>query len=192
MQDGDNTKACCISPCRCIYSELIPPKELVFEVLIQNAHILFEEHPDPSLPILSSHVSDIGRTYGSLDQSPEFSRSAELQALSPLLGFPSSQTLMEDVETAEEDKGTQGAGGTEVVEVLSNNTPQDVQVNVLSPQAMPTSVAEWRLQVRQSGEHPQPGLTTPQSPPETVLSSTSDFSLSSATSLQTATGLFSL
>ncbi len=167
-----------------IFPNSFPPKGPVFEVLIQNAHILFEEHSDPSLPVLSSHVSDTSTTstltYSSLDQGPEFSLSAELQAPSPLLGFPSSQTLMEDVETTEGE----GAGGTKVVEVLSNNTPQDV--NVVSP--MPTSVAERRLQVRHLGEHPQPALTIPQSPPVSVLSITSDFTFSSATSLQTAMG----
>jgi len=137
MQGGVNRKACCINSCQCNVSELIPPKALVFEVLIQNAHILFEEHLDPSPPVLSSHVPD-----------------------------------------------TQGAGGTKVVEVSSNNRPQGVH-------HMITSVAEWRLQVSQPEEHPQPRLAIPQRPPETVLSSTSDFTLSSATSLQTAMGPFS-
>jgi hypothetical protein len=50
------------------------------------------------------------------------------------------------------------------------------------------SVAEWRL--RQS-RLPPDALTIPQSPPESVLSSLSDFPLSSATSLQSRMGRFS-
>ena len=55
-------------------------------------------------------------------------------------------------------------------------------------QASPSSLAEWRLQVP-SQLRLQPELPTlPQSPPESVLSSNSDFPLSSATSLQTRMG----
>jgi hypothetical protein len=68
--------------------------------------------------------------------------------------------------------------GTEAVEpeALANSPPPEV-VSVL-----PTSVTEWRL--RQSQLPPQPeAVTTPQSPPESVLSSTSDLALSSVMSL---------
>jgi hypothetical protein len=52
----------------------------------------------------------------------------------------------------------------------------------------PTSVAEWRVRAPQSQ---LAALTVPQSPPETVLPSTLDFLLSSATSLQTRMGRLS-
>ncbi|KAH8989386.1 hypothetical protein EDB86DRAFT_3081124 [Lactarius hatsudake] len=105
--------------------------------------------------------------------------------LSPLLGLPSSQTLTEGVETTTQEQAIQEAGGTKAVETLPDSTP----ANVVS--VPPTSVAEWRF--RQSlllPPHPEP-LTIPQSPPESVLSGTSDFPLSSATSLQTGIGVFS-
>ncbi|KAH9175092.1 hypothetical protein EDB89DRAFT_2138609 [Lactarius sanguifluus] len=105
--------------------------------------------------------------------------------LSPLLGLPSSQTLTERVETTTQEQAIQETGGTKAVETLPDSTPAKV---VSAPS---TTVAEWRL--RQSLlllSHPEP-LTIPQSPPESVLSYTSDFPLSSATSLQTGMGAFS-
>ncbi|KAH9049278.1 hypothetical protein EDB83DRAFT_2522820 [Lactarius deliciosus] len=105
--------------------------------------------------------------------------------LSPLLGLPSSQTLTEGVETSTQEQAVQEAGGTKVVDTLPDSTPAKV-VSVPS-----TAVAEWRL--RHSlllPPHPEPP-TTPQSPPESILSGTSEFPLSSATSLQTGIGLFS-
>ncbi len=104
--------------------------------------------------------------------------------LSPLLGLPSSQTLTEGVETTTQEQVVPEARGTKVVETLANSTPAEV-VSVPT-----TSVAEWRL--HQSRLPPQPeAVTIPQSPPESALSSTSDFPLSSATSLQTGIGRFS-
>ena len=55
-------------------------------------------------------------------------------------------------------------------------------------QASPSSVAEWRLQVPPQLRLQPEVQTLPQSPPEIVLSSNSDFPLSSATSLQTRMG----
>jgi hypothetical protein len=101
--------------------------------------------------------------------------------LSPLLGFPSSRTLTEGVKTT-----TQGfipeVRDSEAVETLPNSTLAEV---VSVP---PTSVAERRLpQSRLPPHHPE-AVTIPQSPPESVLSSTSDFARSSVTSLQTRMG----
>ncbi len=105
--------------------------------------------------------------------------------LSPLLGFSPSKIVVEGVGTTTQEQVISEAGGTEAMVTLPNSTPAEV-VSVL-----PTSVAEWRLRVPQlrPPTHPEV-LTIPQSPPESVLSSTSDFPLSSATSLQTAMGPF--
>jgi len=78
------------------------------------------------------------------------------------------------------------ARGPKAGETLANSTP----VEIVSAERI--SVAEWRLQVPQSRLTSQPeAVTIPQSPPGSVLSSTSDFPLSSATSLETAMGRFS-
>jgi len=103
--------------------------------------------------------------------------------LSPLLGFPLSNTSTEGVETTPQVQVIPEARVPKAVETLANGTPAEV-VSI-----RPTSVAEWRLQVPQSRLAPHTeALTIPQSPPESVLSSTSDFPLSSATSLQTRMG----
>ncbi|KAF8269710.1 hypothetical protein EI94DRAFT_1724495 [Lactarius quietus] len=104
--------------------------------------------------------------------------------LSPLVGLPSSQTLMEGVETATQAEVIPEVRGPKAAETLAS----DASVEVVS--APPTSVTEWRL--RQSRLPPQlEALAIPQSPPESVLSNISDFPLSSATSLQTGMGGFS-
>ncbi|KAN0140324.1 hypothetical protein V8E53_002220 [Lactarius tabidus] len=109
------------------------------------------------------------------DASPD-SRSAPPQTalLSPLLGLSSSKTLMEGVETTAQEQLVPEARDTEVVK-----TPPDVV-----PLPGPTSVAEWRLHQSQLSPDPE-AQSIPQTPPGSVLSSTSDFPLSSATSLQT-------
>jgi hypothetical protein len=104
--------------------------------------------------------------------------------LSPLLGPPSSQTLTEAVEMTAQEELIPEARGPKSKETLVDSTPAEVVSVPLS------SVAEWRL--RQSRLPPQTdSMTIPQSPPESVLSSMSDFPLSSATSLQTRMGPFS-
>lgn len=103
--------------------------------------------------------------------------------LSPLLGLQSSNTLTEGVETTTQGELISEARG-KAVETLANSTLAEVVSVPL------TAVAEWRS--RQSRLPPQSdALTIPQSPPESVLSSMSDFPLSSATSLQTRMGPFS-
>jgi len=97
---------------------------------------------------------------------------------SPLLGLPSSNTLLEGVETNSQEWVMPEVRGTEAVEpgALVNRPPPEV---VSVP---PTSVTEWRL--CQSQLPPQPeAVTIPRSPPESVLSSTSDLPLSSVMSL---------
>ena len=108
--------------------------------------------------------------------------------LSPLLGFSSSKTrtLTEGVEMTAQEQVISKAKSTKVVATLGKSTPPDV---VSLP--APTSAAERQSHQSRSSPHPA-ALTSPQSLPESVLSSTSDFSLSSATSLQTEMGRFSL
>jgi hypothetical protein len=92
----------------------------------------------------------------------------------PLLGLPSSNTLVEGVEMNSQEQVTPEVRGTEAVapEALVNGPPH-VVISV-----PPTSVTEWRL--RQSQLPPRPeAVTTPQSPPESVLSATSDLPLTS-------------
>ncbi len=102
--------------------------------------------------------------------------------LSPLI--PSSKTLAEGVETTMQEQVIPEARGTKAVETLPHSTPPEVVP------VSPTSVAEWRLRQSQLSPHPE-APRIPQSPPESVLSSTSEFPLSSATSLQTAMRPFS-
>ena len=97
-----------------------------------------------------------------------------IDLLSPLLGLSSSKTLAEGVEATTQAQLIPEARGTEAIMTLPNSTPPDVV-----PLPAPTSVAEWRFP-------PDPeALTTPQSPPESLLSSMSNVPLSSAMSLQT-------
>ena len=92
---------------------------------------------------------------------------------------------MKGVEMTTQDELTPQAKGSRAVQTLADSTTLAEVVSVPL-----TSVDEWRL--RQSQLPPQPdALTIPQSPPESVLSSMSDFPLSSATSLQTGMGPFS-
>jgi len=106
--------------------------------------------------------------------------------LSPLLGFPSSKTPTEEMEMATQQVIPE-ARGSKPAETSLNGPPVDSEV----VSVLPTSVAEWRLQVPHSRLAPHPEVPTiPRSPPESVLSSTSDFPLSSATSLQTRMGPF--
>ena len=102
--------------------------------------------------------------------------------LRPLLRLPSSHTLRGGVETTTQDELIPKTRSPKLVETLLNSTPAEVAPVPLS------SVAEWRL--RQS-RLPPDATTNPQSPQESVLSSMSDFPLSSATSLQTRIGPFS-
>ncbi|KAH9165433.1 hypothetical protein EDB89DRAFT_2076851 [Lactarius sanguifluus] len=182
---------------------------LVLEDLIQNAKTLFDERPSSPSPIPSSSVAEAtsAYAYSSLISSPQPS---EVQVVgrstlnrpglggiptstqSSFLSSPSdaamgcitlSQTPTEGAEMTAQEQVVPQARGTETMETLLNNTP---------PGAMPvpsTNVAEWLRQLRVP-PNPEP-LTIPQSPPETVLYSTSDFSHSSATSLRTAMGPFS-
>jgi hypothetical protein len=101
--------------------------------------------------------------------------------LSPLPGLPSSNTLTERVENTTQEDVISAVRGNEAMETLASSTPAGV--------VSPTSVAEWRLRQSQLPSRPE-ALTIPQGSPESVLSSTSDFPRSSATSLQTGMGRF--
>ena len=190
------------------------------EDLIQNAHTLFDECPSQSPPVPSSSVAATSPdTYGSLFLSPELPQATTQQhpelvdgiptstqssltslpsdaaidtgrtpspigLLSPLLGLPSSKTLTEGVETSTQEQAIPEVRGPKAVETSANSNPAEA---VSIPLA---SVTEWRLHQSQLPQEFE-ALTIPQSPPASVLSSTSDFPLSSATSLQTGMGRFS-
>jgi hypothetical protein len=101
--------------------------------------------------------------------------------LSPLLGLSSSKTRT-GVETTTQERPIRQARRTGAIGTLPNSTRPDVV-----PLPAPTSVAEWRL--HQSRVPPDPeALRRPRTPPESILSSTSDSPHSSATSLQTRMG----
>ncbi|KAH9049276.1 hypothetical protein EDB83DRAFT_1409780 [Lactarius deliciosus] len=133
-------------------------KGLVLEDLIQNVEILFDEQPSPHSLIPSSGVAEARSTYA-YDSSNS----------SPEFAQPAEGRAM--------GSSTSGLVGTETVERFLNSTPPE-GVPVLS-----TNVSEWLARLPPHSEAP----TIPQSPLESVLSNTSNFPLSSATSLQTAT-----
>ncbi|KAN0140313.1 hypothetical protein V8E53_002209 [Lactarius tabidus] len=90
-----------------------------------------------------------------------------------------SKTLTEGAEMTTEEQLIPEGRATEAIGTLRNRTLPDAV-----PLTGAASVAEWRL--HQSRLPPDPeALRIPQSPPESILSSTSEFPLSSATSLQT-------
>lgn len=121
------------------------------------------------------------------DAAMESRLTPPIALLRPLLGLPSSRTLMEGAEVIAQERTIPGVRDTEAMGTVTNSTPAE------AVSAPPTSVAEWRLLVPQSQlvlPHSEV-MTIPQSPSESVLSGTSDFPLSSATSLQTRMGPFS-
>ncbi|KAI9433264.1 hypothetical protein H4582DRAFT_2101673 [Lactarius indigo] len=161
--------------------------KLVMEDLIQNAHILFDERTVTSpcgsfsSPKLS-RPAQVGSTTqyrtGLVGGTPTSAQSSFSTSHSdtPAEGLSSSQTLKEGVETTTQEKAIPGA---QAVETLLNGSPPE------AASLPPTSAAEWWL--------PHPGLhqhaeasTTPPSRPESVLSSTSDFSLCTTSSLSGA------
>ncbi|KAH9041940.1 hypothetical protein EDB84DRAFT_1559530 [Lactarius hengduanensis] len=177
---------------------------LVLEDLIQNAKTLFDERPSSLSHIPSSRVAEStsAYAYSSLISSPQ---SAEVQVMGSstihrpgLGGIPTSTQfsflsspsdaamgsltpshfLTEGAETTTQEQVIPQARGTETTVTFPNSTPPG---GMSEPS---TKVAEWRLQVP---PHSEP-LTIPQSPPESVLCSSSDLLNSSATSLRTAMG----
>ena len=168
------------------------------EDLILNAHTLFDERPSPSPQSVMGFTTRHrpGPVYGIPMSTQSSFSSLPLDAamesrfttsptrlLSPLLGLPSSKTLPEGVEMTGQEQVIPEVQDTEAVETLTNSTPVE---------SVPMSVAAWRLEVRQS-QLPPEAMTMPQSPSdsESVLSGTSGFPLSSATSLRTRMGPFS-
>ncbi|KAH9161027.1 hypothetical protein EDB89DRAFT_810156 [Lactarius sanguifluus] len=140
----------------------IHAKKLVMEDLIQNAHTLFGERPPQS------------------SFSPSQSHSTVEGRLTPLLGLSLSQIPKEGVETTTQEEVIPRERGTQAVEALLNGSPPE------AASLPPTSTAEWWL--------PHPGIhqypeapTMPSSRPESVLSNTSDISLSAASLLSSTT-----
>ena len=84
-----------------------------------------------------------------------------------------------------QEEVTPNIGGTNAVEPLPDSTPPDVESF-----PGPSSVADWRLHQSRLPPHSE-AVMMPQSPPESVLSSISDFTHSILTSSQTRMGEFS-
>ena len=189
---------------------IIPSENLVMEDLIQNAHSLFDENSPPSEPFPLPNVAETTSTftYDSLILSPELSQLAEVEALGSttrhgpggilkstqssfsslsMEGRFTPQTTRGAETTTQEQVIPDGRGpNLKAVETLADSTPAEVM------SVPPTIVDEWQFQVPQSRLSPHPDTQAiPQSPQETVLSRTSDFTRSSATSLQTGMGRFS-
>jgi hypothetical protein len=174
-------------------------KGLVLEDLIRNVHTLFDERPSSSPTVPSPQVAEttglpqpsqvdaMGSTtrhrpglVGVIPTSTPSSLSSlpldvALQSrltpsLTTLLGLPSPKTLVEGVETASQEQARDSEAAVTLVDSAS---PEVVAIS-------PTSVTEWRLRLSQL---PPETVTIPQSPPESVFSSTTDFPLSSIMSL---------
>ncbi|KAH9038034.1 Rho GTPase activation protein [Lactarius deliciosus] len=167
-------------------------KKLIMEDLIQNAHTLFDERTPPRVtspygsvlrPELSQSA-EVGSTTrhrpGLLQEIPSSTQSSfstshsDISAegrLTPLLGLSLSQSL-KGTETTTQEQDIPRARGTQAVETFLDGSPLEVA------SLPPTSAIEWWL--------PHPGLHQRQAPtfspsrPESVLSSTSDFSLTAA------------
>ncbi|KAI9433334.1 hypothetical protein H4582DRAFT_1003264 [Lactarius indigo] len=176
------------------FFHLIPSKKLIMEDLIQNAHILFDECTAPRVPspygsALSPELSRstevgsttrhrpglVGRVPTSLQSSFSASHSdtSVEGRLTPLLGLSLSQTHRDAVGTTTQGQVIPVARGTQAVETMLDGSPLE------AASLPPTSFTEWWL--------PYPGLhrcpeapTIPPSRSESVLSSTSEFSLSTA------------
>jgi len=192
----------------------------VMEDLIQNVHTLFDESPSqpPSVPLSNVEETISANAHGSLFLNPlpqsttqhhsefvdgipttsqlSFSLPSDattnsrhtpspITFLSPILGLSSSRTLTEGLETTMQEQVIPKGGARAAAETLPNSIPPDAEYI-----PAPMSVAEWRLRQSRLTPDPEAGII-PRSPPESVLSSASDFPLSSATSLQTRSWGFS-
>ena len=105
--------------------------------------------------------------------------------LNPLLGLTFPETLTEGVETTMQERAIPNARGSNAVEPLPSSTPPNV---VSLPET--SSVADWRLHQSRLPPHSE-AVMMPQSPPESVLSSISDFTHPIAASSETRMGEFS-
>jgi len=174
-------------------------KALALEDLIRNVHILFDEQPSPST-VPSPHMAEttelpqpskvdaMGSTtrhrpglVGVIPTSTPSSLPSDIALESrltpslptlpsPILGLPLPNTLVEGVETASQEQ----VRGSEAADTLGDSAPpEDVAIS-------PTSVTEWRSRL---SPLPPEAVTTLQSPPESVSSSTTDSPLSSIMSL---------
>ena len=169
------------------------------EDLIQNAHTFFDGRPSPSQspPIPSSDVAETRstETYGSLFLSPDsnFSRSSEIQATGSASRHHSGLVggILASTESSFSLFPSDGA-------VVNHLTPP--QAGLLGPlqglwsikrpaEGVETTTQERLTEARGTkAKSPLPhseAPTIPQSPPESISSSVSDFANSSATSLQT-------
>jgi hypothetical protein len=162
------------------------------EDLIQNAQILFDELPPPTMSydsFLSSEGSTTrhhpGIPTSTQSSSPASHSDSPVEGrrtptltpfLSPLLGPTSSQTLMGSWEmTMQEQVIIPEPTGTQAVETSPNSPLPDVAY------VPPTPVGEWWLPQPGLRQQPEsPTISQSPSPSESVTSSTTDLSLSAS------------
>ena len=155
------------------------------EDLIQNAHTLFDEGPSPTQlpPVHSPDVVETTstETYSSWYLSPDskLPRSAEMQAT----GYTSRRRSgLVDGITASSNSSSSLFPSDDAV----GNRFTPPRNALLSPlRGLPSTNRPTEGVVTKSPLPQSEAPTIPQSPPESIPLSTSDFPLSSATSLQT-------
>ena len=165
------------------------------EDLIHNARSLFDERPfqPPHVPSFDAAEMTSTDTDGSLFLSPEFPQPSDVQATGstsrhrPGIVDGIHVSTQSSFSTFPSDHGT------------SANRFTPLQTSLMSPQRglssskMPTEEMEATTQEAGGTEGksqlpPLDALRTSHSPPGSIVSSMSDFTHSSATSLQTAMG----
>ena len=169
------------------------------EDLIRNAHTLFDERPSQSLPFPSSNVAEATstHTYGPLFLSPGFPQSSEIQATGSTSRYRPG--IVDGIHASTQSSFSAFPSDGAVVNRFT--PPQAALISPLrelSLSRMPTEGVQTTTQERVTKARGTKGKlralphseapTIPQSPPGSILSSTSGFARSSATSLQTTMG----
>ena len=177
----------------CAVFQLIPPQRPVMEDLIQNAQTLFDERPyqPPPVPSFDAAETTSADTDGSFFLSPKFPQAAEIQATgsasrhrpgivdgihasTQCSSFPSDGAVVNRFAPPQTAlmRPLRGPSSSKVLTERVETTTQEARGTKGKSRALPHLEA----------------LRIPQSPPESIVSSTSDFAHSSATSLQTTMG----
>ena len=148
------------------------------EDLIQDVHALFDEHPSPPPPISNaSETTTLDTTF----LSPELSRFAEVQVVGSRTVY---RPGIGGIRSLASTRSSLSLPSDAVAE--SRRTPSPAPLLSLG---LPSSHTLKGVEMTAQDELISPDATTiPQSPHESVISSTSDFPLSSATSLRTRMG----
>ena len=168
------------------------------EDLIQNAHTLFDECPSQPPPVPSFNVAEATstHTYGSLFLNTWFPRSSEIQTTDST--FRRCPGIVDGIHTSTQSSSVFPSDGAVVNRLTPPQSALMSPLRELSLSRMPTEGVQTTTQERLPKARGTKGKsralphtvtpTIPQSLPESILSSTSGFPLSSATSLQTRMG----